>query len=191
MGYITEITNQLFVCANTRCYLGDHKKSVEHLKAIKEFGDFDNTACNFDVRNNCFFILKRNSLLKKDLNSAFFELDIEICFKFFDFKDTFLTEGDQIRFVLIPLSKIDLFDRNIEDLKELYHENDSFFNFFSTNVEKVNTVYASNFSTRALKVKQQVTLSPQEVFYVLKAEAWKADQLISVFFILFFFFSLN
>ena len=178
---IDTISNQLFICANTRSAMGDNQTALKHIKKIKNLGDYMETAKNFDIRNNCVFILKRNNLIRQPDNPKFasFVVDVQICFKYLDSKSTFLAPGDLIKFYLVPFSKSQIFLNYSRDFDQ-FSESSLLFSF-SASVDQINTVFCSDFTKRVLSVSQNnVPLFEDELCYLLKCEAWSNDKLVAV-----------
>jgi hypothetical protein len=166
---------------------------VEHIKNVKQFG-MDNVAVQFDNRTNPFFLFK-SSVLTKDtsnenlekniLNPAKLDLQIEILFCFANKKNTFIVEGDVIKFCFLPLSKVDLFVEyeSVDKLSELSKTDSSVFCFQHV-VEKKNVLFSGNSLDRSINLKQIVSLFEDQTTYVIKAEAFRDDSLLFVNFIL-------
>ena len=83
----------------------------------------------------------------------------------------------------LPFSKLDLLENNnrIEDLKNIQ---DNSISFFEYSVAKPHTVFTYNSLDRMIYVKEKVSLFQQETTYVVKAEAYKGNDLVAVNFLL-------
>ena len=143
----------------------------------------------FSVKNlydqsNCYFQFRSNFLVtdSQKPKDAVLQLKIGVCFFFNDKKKTLLNEGDSIKFIVVPYSKVHLFEENnSESLKEI-PKNDPEICSFSCQVSKENTLHSSQFD-RLISIEEKIHLSEKDTTYVVKGEAYKNGELVSVNFL--------
>eukprot|EP01091_Cochliopodium_minus_P001288 TRINITY_DN1114_c0_g1_i2.p1 TRINITY_DN1114_c0_g1~~TRINITY_DN1114_c0_g1_i2.p1 ORF type:complete len:348 (+),score=80.73 TRINITY_DN1114_c0_g1_i2:1070-2113(+) len=181
---LDDILGQFLLCSNIRSLYGDDKKAIEHIRNAKLFGEKSKTVY-IDFQHSSFFSLKTHTLFK-DANDPKFGnlvLNVDICHKSLDKKSTFLNEGDLIKFVCVPFSRIDMLCKSYDELSEL-SKSDSSITIFQSAVSKVNTVFSSNFSDRSLKFEQKIQLFDSQTTYVIKSLAFQGGEILYVNFVI-------